>query len=150
MSRPDHQPDTRTVPTVDLSPFTSEERSALPSSQHLSTARSLVEALHSFGFVKVKGHGFSKHEIDEALSWSAKLFNLPYEDKMKAPHPPGPMPHRGYSAIGTEKVYSKADVQSIGGDSDVGQQLRLISDFKVLSKPLAVWLLLLPLTYAHQ
>ncbi|EMR70866.1 putative thymine dioxygenase protein [Eutypa lata UCREL1] len=102
----------------------------LPDSERLKAGRALVEALHSFGFVKVVGHGLSTQEIGEALGWTKKLFDLPYEDKMRAPHPPGPMPHRGYSGIGKEKVYSKDDLEANSAEGDVGKVLRKISDFK--------------------
>lgn len=121
----------RITETVDLSPFFTEAGRAPPDSARIEAGKALVEALHSFGFVKVVGHGLSKQEIDEALGWTKKLFDLPYEDKMKAPHPPGPMPHRGYSGLGKEKVYSKDDVEATSSDSDVGKVLRKISDFKV-------------------
>jgi isopenicillin N synthase-like dioxygenase len=35
---------------------------------------------------------------------SEKFFALPLETKMLAPHPPGGGHHRGYSAVGVEKV----------------------------------------------
>ncbi|ETS83524.1 hypothetical protein PFICI_05400 [Pestalotiopsis fici W106-1] len=87
--------------------------------------------LHDFGFVKVTGHGVSNGEIREALDWTQKLFRLSYDEKMKARNPPGPMPHRGYSGTGKEKVYSKEDVELLKNDSgDVGKGLRKISDYK--------------------
>lgn len=121
----------RITETVDLSPFFTETSRTLPDSERLKAGRALVEALHSFGFVKVVGHGLSTQEIGEALGWTKKLFDLPYEDKMRAPHPPGPMPHRGYSGIGKEKVYSKDDLEANSAEGDVGKVLRKISDFKV-------------------
>ncbi|OTA57163.1 Clavaminate synthase-like protein [Hypoxylon sp. EC38] len=120
----------KTIATVDVSPFTTEAR-RLPDSERLKAGQALVAALHDLGFVKVTGHGISKDEVHEAFAWTKKLFDLPYEDKMKAPHPDGPMPHRGYSGIGKEKVYSQADVKnhdSVG--NNVARELRKISDFK--------------------
>jgi isopenicillin N synthase-like dioxygenase len=124
----------RTIPTVDLSPFTTEGEPSFLHSQRLKAGQTLVEALHNFGFAKVTGHGVSKREIDEAFGWAKKLFDLPKEDKMKAPHPAGPMPHRGYSGIGQEKGYSQADVEALGSDGDVAQKIRDIPDFKVRGK----------------
>lgn len=89
----------------------------------MDAAKALVQALHGFGFTKIVGHGLSLEEINEALAWAKKLFKLPYEEKLKAPHPPESMPHRGYSAIGKEKVYDF-------GNED-GREQRKISDFKV-------------------
>ena len=121
----------RTIGTVDLSAFTAGAH-ADAKTRGLQASKALVAALHDYGFVKVIGHGISNDEIREALDWTQKLFSLPYDDKMKAPHPPGPMPHRGYSGTGKEKVYSKDDVEEFkDGNGDVGKNLRKISDYKV-------------------
>lgn len=122
----------RVIETVDLSPLTADPR-VYSVTDRLRASEALVAALHGFGFAKVIGHGISKDEIREALGWTKGLFDLHYNDKMKAPHPPGPMPHRGYSPIGKEKVYSQADVKlHKDKDSDVGQSLRKINDYKVI------------------
>jgi isopenicillin N synthase-like dioxygenase len=100
--------------------------------ERTKTGRALVDALHDLGFVKLIGHGVSQRDMDEALHWTKSLFDLPYEDKMKAPHPAGPMPHRGYSGIGKEKVHTQADIKALGpNNNDVGKALRKIIDFKV-------------------
>jgi isopenicillin N synthase-like dioxygenase len=112
------------IATVDLSSFTTSPTHA----DRIGTARELVRILHEAGFVKITGHGFSKHEIGEALSWARKLFALPYEEKMKAPHPISNAHHRGYSGIGQEKVYMQEDLETQGSHG-----LRKISDYKVLS-----------------
>ena len=119
----------RTTETVDISPFTTDA----DDEQRRVAGVALVKSLHEYGFVKVTGHGVSTQEIQEALGWLKKLFDLPLEDKMKAPHPPGPFPHRGYSGIGQEKVYSQDDVEAHRDEGDVGKSLRKISDFKVRS-----------------
>ncbi|KAI1418056.1 Clavaminate synthase-like protein [Hypoxylon sp. FL1857] len=120
----------KTIATVDVSPFTTEAK-RLPDSERLKAGQALVEALHDLGFVRVTGHGIKKAEIREALAWTKSLFDLPNEDKMKAPHPPGPMPHRGYSGIGREKVYSQAEVKAHdSAGNNIGQELRKITDFK--------------------
>lgn len=102
MAQPSPQIDTeaQSIPTVDILPFFSQEPTTL-NTQRLTSAKLLVEALHSFGFAKVTGHGLGNHEISDALGWVQKLFDLPYAEEMKAPHHPGPMPHRGYA--GTER-----------------------------------------------
>ncbi|KAI1182703.1 oxidoreductase-like protein [Nemania serpens] len=120
----------RDIAVVDLSPFVDNPGLPLPGSDQLQEGRALVEALHSLGFVQITGHGLSQQEIEDALSWTKTLFDLPYAEKMKAPHPPGPIPHRGYSGIEREKVYSQADVKAYDDVTDVGQSLRKISDFK--------------------
>ena len=92
------------IPTVDLSPFTNTTDQDSDSAR-LQAAKALVNACHSLGFVKIKGHGFSDDELASAFAFVKKLFDLPLEDKMKAPHPAGHFPHRGYSGVGMEKVY---------------------------------------------
>ncbi|KAK7735512.1 hypothetical protein SLS53_007425, partial [Cytospora paraplurivora] len=133
MAQPSPRTDSeaRSILTVDVSPFFSQDPT-ISTSQRLASAKLLVEALHSFGFAKVIGHGLGTHEISEALGWVQKIFNLPYDEKMKAPHPPGPMPHRGYSGIGEEKVYSQEDIEAHvrNGKGDISRELRKISDFK--------------------
>ncbi|KAI1322717.1 oxidoreductase-like protein [Xylariaceae sp. FL0255] len=116
------------IPTIDLSPFAYSDSHS--PSDRVQAGRSLVAALHDLGFVQVIGSGISQTEISEALALTKALFDLPYDDKMKAPHPAGPTPHRGYSGLGQEKVYSKGDVLSKAGENDIGQSLRKISDFK--------------------
>ncbi|KAI1129034.1 Clavaminate synthase-like protein [Nemania abortiva] len=111
----------REIATVDLSSFITSPTHP----DRTGAARELVRILHETGFVKITGHGFAKHEIDEALSWARKLFALPYEEKMKAPHPVGNIHHRGYSGIGQEKVYMQDDLETQGS-----QGLRKISDYK--------------------
>ncbi|KAI0101539.1 hypothetical protein GGR51DRAFT_563440 [Nemania sp. FL0031] len=109
------------IATVDLSSFTTSPTSA----DQIVAARELVRILHEAGFARITGHGFAKHEIAESLSWARKLFALPYEEKMKAPHPASNAHHRGYSGIGQEKVYMQDDLQTQGS-----QGLRTTSDYK--------------------
>lgn len=119
----------REISTVDISPFFAQDGSE---AERLTSAKLFVEALYHFGFSKVIGHGLCTDEVSEALGWVQKLFTLPYDEKMKAPHPPGPMPHRGYSGIGQEKVYSQEDIDTHATSKqvDVNQQLRKVSDYK--------------------
>ena len=122
----------RVIETVDLSHFNTSNGYRHLESERLRAGKFLVESLHSFGFVNITGHGLSEQEMEEALAWTKRLFDLPYEEKMKAPHPAGSMPHRGYSGIGKEKIYSHKDVTARDTDrSGFGDELRKISDFKV-------------------
>lgn len=80
------------IPIVDLSAF------AMKSSVEfrLESAQALYKACHDLGFVHIQGHGVVSELLREAFDWSAKLYSLPHGEKMKAPHPDGPMPHRGF------------------------------------------------------
>lgn len=51
-------------------------------------------ACRDVGFAYLINHGIPQQEIDEMFSWSKRLFELPKEVKMTAPHPPGGEHHR--------------------------------------------------------
>ncbi|KAI0179225.1 Clavaminate synthase-like protein [Hypoxylon sp. FL1284] len=87
------------IPVVDFSAWSkgsSDDKSRI--------AQQLTEACRSVGFVYIVNHAVPSDTLDEAFGWSRKLFDLPEEKKMLAPHPPGPFVHRGYSWPGLEKV----------------------------------------------
>ena len=81
------------IPTVDLSAFATEDNLE----SRLASARALNDACHDLGFVQIQGHGIEPELLREAFDWSKKLYSLPHSEKMKAPHPDGPLPHRGSS-----------------------------------------------------
>ena len=113
------------IPCVDISAFTSKNSRE---SQD-QTARELARCLRPHGCVGITGHGVPSSLLAEAFSTTKALFDLPLEDKMKAPHPNGVTPHRGYSGTGREKGTGK-------GATDTDDQLRKeelikISDYKV-------------------
>ncbi|KAI5263807.1 thymine dioxygenase [Aureobasidium subglaciale] len=91
-------------------------------------AQSLVDGCRNVGFVNITNHGVSEAEIQEAFDWTKRLFDLTHEEKMCAPHPPGPDVHRGYSYPGLEKV---SQVYGVDADSEhVGKALREVKDCK--------------------
>lgn len=94
-----------------------------------SIAHDLAEACRTVGFVYVVNHGISTGLLDEAFSWSEKLFSLPEEKKMLAPHPPGPNIHRGYSWPGLEKVSQYVHQEDKDSDEE-DEQLRQVQDCK--------------------
>lgn len=112
------------LPVVDLSSFfndgTEEDKQI--------AADKLVAACKEVGFVYVKGHGVPSETIEEAFSVAEKFYDLPVEEKMKAPHPPGWAVHRGYSWPGLEKV---SNTKSTGDAVELAKQLREVQDFKV-------------------
>lgn len=89
------------VPIVDFSAFARDDASP---DDRARTAHELVDAFTNVGFVYLCGHGVDEDLVNESFNWSAKLFALPYETKMRAPHPPDGAYHRGYSGVGKEKV----------------------------------------------
>jgi isopenicillin N synthase-like dioxygenase len=52
-------------------------------------AQELAKACKQVGFVYIINHGVRDDLLDEAFGWSKRLFDLPEEKKMLAPHPPG-------------------------------------------------------------
>ncbi|KAK3291313.1 uncharacterized protein B0H64DRAFT_478599 [Chaetomium fimeti] len=112
------------IPTVDLTSFSSP--STHSDADRLAAGQAFVAVLHRYGFANVIGHGFTADEINQAFQWNKTLFDLPYADKMKAPHPPGPFPHRGYSGI---DHYARADTNT-STSPDGEEATRKISDLK--------------------
>ena len=92
-------------------------------------SKELVDACRNVGFVYIINHGISSEVLEDAFGWTRKLFDLSHEQKMLAPHPPGPEVHRVYSYPGLEKVS-----QVYGDDAkdeSVGKSLREVKDCKV-------------------
>ena len=122
----DHSFNGPAIPIVDISAFV-----AGSPKQQQQAADQLTEACRTLGFATITGHGVSPKILQEAFDWSKRLYDLPHEDKMRAPHPPGSMPHRGYSHPGLEKVYSRKEREGIDEEVDRGKSLRKVMDFKV-------------------
>ncbi|THZ31551.1 thymine dioxygenase [Aureobasidium pullulans] len=110
------------IPIVNFAGWNDEHR-------RRQIAQDLVIACHDVGFVYIINHGIPEAVMDEAFDWTKKLFDLPHDQKMLAPHPPGPDVHRGYSYPGLEKVS-----QVYGRDADdenISKALREVKDCKV-------------------
>ena len=114
------------IPTVDISPFATS--SSLAARQ--VAAEQLAKACHSNGCVGIVGYGLSHELLQKGFETAKRLFDLPMDQKLKAPHPKGAVPHRGYSAPGMEKAYTKEDLEK---DEDHRDALRKIVDCKVRS-----------------
>ncbi|XDG08041.1 hypothetical protein ABKA04_007656 [Annulohypoxylon sp. FPYF3050] len=111
------------IQTIDISALVNDTDPAA----RKATVDKLVEAIHVQGACGLVGHGISIKRLREAFDWSRKFFDLPYEEKAKANHPKGIVPHRGYSGVGREKclIYTEDELKSMSGE--------LAADFK---KPL--------------
>lgn len=99
--------------------------------QRHQVAKELANACHDVGFVYIINHGVTPDLLEEAFTWSKRLFDLETEKKMLAPHPDGPNVHRGYSWPGLEKVS-----QVISTDMELGERLREVKDCKVIIRKL--------------
>jgi isopenicillin N synthase-like dioxygenase len=109
------------LPVID---FTNWKSDNVPEERY-AIGKKLADACHNVGFVYIINHGIGSEMLKEAFGWSKQLFNLKTEDKMLAPHPPGPTVHRGYSHPGLEKVS-----QVISDDVELGEKLRAVKDCK--------------------
>ena len=116
-----------TVPVIDLSSF--EEGGSQTERQR--AAEHLVSVCRKLGFASIVGHGVSQHILDEAFKMVKILFDLSFEDKIKAPHPAEPFPHRGYSKPGQEKAYSEEDLKNDQLAGNDGKTFTKTADVKV-------------------
>ena len=116
------QTGTGNLPIIDFSNWSSKSTHE----QKYEVGKKLADACHNVGFVYIINHGVSPDLLEEAFTWSKRLFDLKHEQKMLAPHPDGPSVHRGYSYPGLEKVS-----QVISTDLEVGEKLREVKDCKV-------------------
>lgn len=112
------------IPVVDFSPW----KQVHNQQGRQRVAHEIVDACKKVGFVYITDHSIPESLLDKAFDWSRRFFELPMEEKFKAPHPEGWAVHRGYSCPGLEKV---SQAVSGGNDEDVIKKLRQIPDFKV-------------------
>lgn len=112
------------IPIVDFSSW----ENAPDADSRLRIARELVEACQKVGFVYIVNHSLPETVVNDAFNWSRRFFELPKDEKMKAPHPEGWAVHRGYSWPGLEKV---SQVKSTGDDEEARQKIREVPDVKV-------------------
>ena len=115
-----------TLPVVDITPFTTPNSSL---AARKTVAKQFLASGHSNGFVGIRGHGFPASELAEAFALNKALFDLPLEQKLLALHPKGFKPHRGYSAPGNEKAFSKEDLED--GEEEAKKALQATVDLKV-------------------
>ncbi|KAK8109819.1 hypothetical protein PG999_007956 [Apiospora kogelbergensis] len=116
--------DSATIPIVD---FRDWGRGSITERRQI--AKDLTEACRRVGFVYIVNHGVPDSLLQQSFDWAERLFGLPEEKKMLAPHPPGPSVHRGYSWPGLEKVSQY--IHKEGEDADIEDaELRNVPDCK--------------------
>lgn len=99
------------IPTADISPFIG--RSDVEG--RLAAAKALAASVRVHGCAAITGHGLREDVLQDAFATMRRLFDMPVSEKMKAPHPDSPTPHRGYLAKTVEKsgklgaVHSKSE-----------------------------------------
>ena len=62
----------------------------------------LKQGLQRWGFFSLVNYGMPPGDIDRLFDLSHQFFALSHAEKMSAPHPAAPNPHRGYSFVGQE------------------------------------------------
>lgn len=110
-----------TIPVVDFAEWN------LGGSGRRRVAQNIVDACKKVGFVYIVNHSLPEQLLDEAFDWSHRFFDLPQDEKLKAPHPEGWAVHRGYSWPGLEKV---SQATSEHNDQERAEQLREVTDVK--------------------
>jgi isopenicillin N synthase-like dioxygenase len=113
------------VPIIDITPFTT---GGTQESQK-QVAQLLAQKASQNGCVGISGHNVPNHILSEAFAMTKKLFDLPYECKMKAPHPDGPTPHRGYSGTGRENAARKTETEDWEGKAKAADYIES-TDYK--------------------
>lgn len=113
------------IPVVDFSALTSSQDAKLR--KHVS--QDLRDKVSINGVIGIRGHGISQERIGQAFDMARRLFDLPDDEKMKAPHPDGPVPHRGYLNVGREHGAKKLAMST--DDEEKKKALLTILDHKV-------------------
>ncbi|PVI08348.1 putative leucoanthocyanidin dioxygenase [Periconia macrospinosa] len=116
----------KTVPIVDITPFTTTGYSP-EVKKHVATE--LASKASIDGCVGISGHGVPDEVVATAFVMTKKLFELPFEEKMKAPHPDAPVPHRGYSGTGRENAARKTETEDWDGSAKKADYEKL-TDYK--------------------
>lgn len=114
-----------TIPVVDFSKWNNSANKG----EQLAVAKELTDACRRVGFVYIVNHGLPQELLDQAFDTAKRLFALSHDEKMQAPHPPGPEVHRGYSHPGLEKV-SQYLGNGTEDDDKLGESLREVTDCK--------------------
>ncbi|MCJ1323187.1 hypothetical protein MMC15_008541 [Xylographa vitiligo] len=113
------------IPVIDLSSFTTKGADSAAGRQ---TAKEAAEKFSNNGCLAITGDGVPPELLVEAFDLTRRLFDLPQEDKMKAPHPAGMVPRRGYSAPGKERAFQNGDHDH--SDAQRQEMLRMTQNWK--------------------
>lgn len=92
------------IPSVDISAYV--QKSSSPEEKRRAV-KEFADKCKRNGCLKITGHGIPIEIIRKNFDLARSFYALPTEEKQKAPHPEGFMPHRGYSGVGGEKAALK-------------------------------------------
>ncbi|KAI0151789.1 putative gibberellin 20-oxidase [Xylariaceae sp. FL1272] len=100
------------LPTIDFSRYTEGD-----SLQLLEVAQQIVDGLRKHGAIKLINYDPTSRIADDFLGSARDFLSLSLNTKMKIANPPGPVPQRGYSAVGTEQTSRLFEGNLIGHKS---------------------------------
>ena len=90
-----------TVPIIDFSKWIKAKNDK----ERMKVAKELVDGCRSIGFVYIINHNFPEELLlNDVFTHTEQLFNLTYDEKMQATHPPGTAVHRGYTEPNRVKI----------------------------------------------
>ncbi|WPG99534.1 Hypothetical protein R9X50_00235000 [Acrodontium crateriforme] len=95
------------IPLIDFSAFLSNDPV-----QRQSTANEILSGFQRAGFIYLKNHGLSKHDVKTTFEQSAKFFQRPQEEKDSLAWTT-PEANRGYVQQGREKTTDLTDAADI-------------------------------------
>lgn len=98
----DDEPVPTSAPTIPIIDF-EKWYNATNDAERKAVAKDMIQGCRQIGFVYIINHGVPEAFLDEAFTMSARFYNLPYDQKMLAAHPPGTAVHRGYTEPGRTK-----------------------------------------------
>ncbi|KAL3444267.1 Clavaminate synthase-like protein [Aspergillus insuetus] len=78
---------------------------------HKRFCTDLCDTLSVYGFAKIRNTTLSNAVIDQVFGYSRSFFALPNDIKAKAKHPEAPNPHRGWSALGQERLWKISEFE---------------------------------------
>lgn len=113
------------VPIVNFGPIVSNSDEG----SRKKAIQDFADAIKINGCVGIRDYGTSPQFIKDVFGMTKRLFDLPHDEKMKAPHPKGGSPHRGYSPIGQEQ--SGASGATRTEDEERKAELNRLKDYKV-------------------
>ncbi|RSH91931.1 hypothetical protein EHS25_009301 [Saitozyma podzolica] len=114
-------PDNSLIPIIDFADFGDGSSRAAKDIGKRSYA-----ACRDVGFAYLINHGVPQSKVEGMFALSKAFFSLPYETKMKAPHPPqGISTGRGYSGVGVEQVS-----QMVFDEKELAEIRKASPDFK--------------------
>ncbi|CUM64840.1 uncharacterized protein PRCAT00002455001 [Priceomyces carsonii] len=107
------------IPIIDFEPFLTGNAQT-----KTEVGKKMVQVMKDVGFMYLINHGISSIMMEEAFEFSKMFFALSDDEKAKCAHPANGAHHRGWSALGKEKV-----VQMVFGEDEISE-LRKRPDVK--------------------